>query len=277
MKDNNITLSGIDIEIGDIVDISHAAANEILKIYNTDFLVENKNDDSPLTAADMAAHEVISQRLQELTPDVPVLSEETSTVPFETRRQWSHYWLVDPLDGTREFIKRNGEFTVNIALIAGHSPILGVVQVPATGVCYYAATNTGAYRHSPGESPVRLRTRATVTNQLVVAGSRSHATDKQKAFFESLGNNTEVISTGSSLKFCLVAEGRVDIYPRFGSTSEWDTAAAHCIVTEAGGLVTDLQFNPLEYNRRESLINPEFLVIGDPAFDWQPYLAMCEK
>lgn len=272
MNENNITLPGIDIEIGDIVDISHAAANEILKIYNTDFLVENKNDDSPLTAADTAAHDVISHRLRELTPDIPILSEEASAKTFDIRRQWSRYWLVDPLDGTREFIKRNGEFTVNIALIEGHLPLAGIVQVPATGVCYYAAAGSGAFRHSPGEQPVRLRTRRAESDQFIVAGSRSHASDRQKAFFKVLGENTEIISAGSSLKFCLVAEGRVDIYPRFGPTSEWDTAAAQCIVTEAGGLVTDMQLRPLEYNRKESLINPEFLVIGDPSFDWRPYL-----
>ncbi|MEX2524621.1 MAG: 3'(2'),5'-bisphosphate nucleotidase CysQ [Gammaproteobacteria bacterium] len=272
MSNNNITLSGINIDIDDVVDTAHAAANEILKIYNTDFLVENKDDDSPLTAADTAAHEVISQRLRELTPDIPILSEESSAKAYETRQQWSRYWLVDPLDGTREFVKRNGEFTVNIALIVEHSPALGVVQIPATGVCYHAAAGLGAFKHSPGEEPARLHTRPTAADQFIVAGSRSHATDRQKAFFAALGDNTEIISAGSSLKFCLVAEGRVDIYPRFGPTSEWDTAAAQCIVTEAGGLVTDLDLRPLEYNRKDSLLNPEFLVIGDPSFDWKPYL-----
>lgn len=277
MSGNRISLSGINIEISDIADIAHAAANEILKIYNTDFLVENKIDNSPLTAADMAAHDLISQRLRELTPDIPILSEESSAEPFESRRQWTHYWLVDPLDGTREFIKRNGEFTVNIALIEDHLPVLGVVQVPATGTCYYAAANLGAFRHSPGARPVRLQTRTTAADEFIVAGSRSHATDRQKSFFAALGDNTEIISAGSSLKFCLVAEGRVDIYPRFGPTSEWDTAAAQCIVTEAGGLVTDLQLDPLEYNHKESLINPEFLVIGDPSFDWRPYLSLVKS
>lgn len=274
MSGNSVSLAGINLEISDIVDIAHAAANEILKVYNTDFFVENKIDDSPLTAADMAAHKIILQRLRELTPDVPILSEESSIEPFETRSQWKHYWLVDPLDGTREFIKRNGEFTVNIALIENHSPVLGVVQVPVTGACYYAAAGIGAFMHSPGEEPVRLQTRPTTADQFVVAGSRSHATERQKSFFAELGDNTEIISAGSSLKFCLVAEGRVDIYPRFGPTSEWDTASAQCVVTEAGGLVTDLQLNSLEYNRKESLINPEFLVIGDPSFDWRPYLSL---
>lgn len=270
MSGDGISYSGIKID--DIVDIASAAADEILKIYNTDFEIENKDDASPLTAADMAAHNVIIRQLRELTPEIPILSEESISVPFETRRGWPRYWLVDPLDGTREFIKRNDEFTVNIALIEHHSPVLGVVQIPATGDCYYAAVGQGSFKRPFGKEPTRLRTRTTQADRIVVAGSRSHGTDRQRSFFASLGENTEIISAGSSLKFCLVAEGRVDIYPRFGPTSEWDTAAAQCVVNDAGGLVTDLHLQPLQYNREDSLINPEFLVIADPSFDWRPYL-----
>jgi 3'(2'), 5'-bisphosphate nucleotidase len=273
MNSDNISLPQIGIEIDEITAVACAAADEILKIYNTDFNIENKQDDSPLTAADLAAHKVITTGLAELTPDIPILSEESRAAPYEQRRNWSRYWLVDPLDGTREFIKRNGEFTVNIALIEDHEPVLGVVQIPATGACYYAARARGSYKHEPGAQPQRLYTRRTSAGEFVVAGSRSHATERQKRFFAGLGGDTRVISAGSSLKFCLVAEGRVDIYPRFGPTSEWDTAAAQCVVTEAGGLVTDMQLQPLRYNRGESLENPEFLVIGDPSFDWRPYLA----
>lgn len=277
MSGNSYLLNAADVEVSGVIDIAHRAADEILKIYNTSFRIESKDDDSPLTAADLAAHEAIIQGLKRLTPKIPILSEESADIPFETRQAWTRYWLVDPLDGTREFIKRNGEFTINIALIENHKAVLGVVQVPVTGTCYYAALDQGAYRHTPGREPVRLHTRTTKAGQFVVAGSRSHATKKQKAFFAGLGENTEIISAGSSLKFCLIAEGGVDIYARFGPTSEWDTAAAQCVVDEAGGMVTDLQLRPLEYNQKDSLINPEFLVIADPSFDWKPYLENIDK
>jgi 3'(2'), 5'-bisphosphate nucleotidase len=254
--------------IEDVIRIAARASEEIVKIYNTSFTVENKEDDSPLTAADMAAHHTIMEGLQRLTPELPVLSEESSSIPFATRGQWSCYWLVDPLDGTREFIKRNGEFTVNIALIDRHEPVLGVVYLPVGGACYYAARGLGAFRLRPGGKAEKLGTRATVPGQISAAGSRSHGSERQVRFFEALGPGAEIITAGSSLKFCLVAEGKVDIYPRFGPTSEWDTAAAQCLVEEAGGSVTDLRLQPLRYNCKESLINPEFLVIGDPKFDW---------
>ena len=256
-----------------VIKIAARASEEIVKIYNTVFTVENKEDASPLTAADMAAHHVIIEGLRRLRPELPVLSEEASSIPFETRSQWSCYWLVDPLDGTREFIKRNGEFTVNIALIDNHVPVLGVVYLPVTGVCYYAARGHGAFRLRPGGTPEKLGTRTTAAGRISAAGSRSHGSERQVRFFEALGPGAEIITAGSSLKFCLVAEGRVDIYPRFGPTSEWDTAAAQCIVEEAGGRVTDLQLRQLQYNRKDSLLNPEFLVIGDPGFDWSSVLA----
>lgn len=254
------------------LDIAARASGEIARIYDTAFTFENKQDDSPLTAADLASHEIIVDGLGELSPGIPVLSEESGDIPFSTRARWPRYWLIDPLDGTKEFIKRNGEFTVNIALIEGHEPVLGIVRVPATGICYYAARGRGAFRAAPGTETAALHTRPVTPGRLVAAGSRSHASDRQQRFFASLGENTEVIAAGSALKLCLVAEGSVDIYPRFGPTSEWDTAAAQCVVTEAGGSVTDLALRPLEYNRKESLLNPEFLVIGDPAFDWESRL-----
>ena len=262
--------------IEDVIRIAARASEEIVKIYNTGFTVENKEDDSPLTAADMAAHRTIMDGLRRLTPELPVLSEESSAIPFTTRSQWSCYWLVDPLDGTREFIKRNGEFTVNIALIDDHDPVMGVVYLPVTDVCYYAARGLGAFRLRPGGKPEQLETRATVTGQISAAGSRSHGSERQVRFFETLGPGTEIITAGSSLKFCLVAEGKVDIYPRFGPTSEWDTAAAQCIVEEAGGRVTDLQLQQLRYNCKDSLLNPEFLVIADPGFDWSSVLATAD-
>lgn len=251
--------------------IAHAAAREVLNIYTSDFAIEHKDDRSPLTAADMAAHNTICQQLAILTPDIPVLSEESSDIPFATRKTWNRYWLVDPLDGTREFIKRNGEFTVNIALIENHQPVLGVVHVPVSAITYFASTGNGAWKQAKQESPQRIKTRKTGAEQFIMAGSRSHGSEKQQNFINCLGD-AEIIAIGSSLKFCLVAEGSVDIYPRFGPTSEWDTAAAQCIVEEAGGIVTDIDLNPLRYNTRESLLNPDFLVIADRTFDWRPYL-----
>ena len=251
--------------------IAKDAASRILEIYESDFVIEHKGDNSPLTTADMASHKAICDRLASLTPDIPILSEESADLPFETRQKWRYYWLVDPLDGTREFIKRNGEFTVNIALIEDHRPVLGVVHVPVTGVTYFASKNNGAYKQSSNGQPQQIQTKKTNPEHFTVAGSRSHGSERQQAFFEKLGN-IEIFAIGSSLKFCLVAEGLVDIYPRFGPTSEWDTAAAQCIVEEAGGMVTDEGLKPLRYNTKESLLNPDFLVIGDKNFDWKPYL-----
>jgi 3'(2'), 5'-bisphosphate nucleotidase len=261
-------LTELTVKIGSI---AKDAASRILEIYESDFAIEHKDDKSPLTAADLASHKAICDRLASLTPDIPILSEESADLPFETRQKWRYYWLVDPLDGTREFIKRNGEFTVNIALIEDHRPVLGVVHVPVTGVTYFASKNNGAYKQSSNGQPQQIQTKKTNSEHFTVAGSRSHGSERQQTFFEKLGD-IEIFAIGSSLKFCLVAEGIVDIYPRFGPTSEWDTAAAQCIVEEAGGIVADENLNPLKYNMKESLINPDFLVIGDKNFDWRPYL-----
>ena len=250
-------------------EIAREAGQKIMEVYATDFEVRNKTDRSPLTRADMASHEVICDGLAGLTPDIPVLSEEAAHLPYSTRKTWDQYWLVDPLDGTREFIKRNGEFTVNIALIRNHYPVLGIIYVPVKRLCYYAVKNEGAYKKGNGEAAVRLRTKTSRAGSLVAAGSRSHGGKRQQAFFRKLGNNVEAISIGSSLKFCLVAEGIVDIHTRFGPTSEWDTAAGQCIVEEAGGRVTDMEFSRLRYNAKDSLLNPDFLVFADPAFGWE--------
>lgn len=255
-----------------LVNIAEKAGEEILKVYNTDFSVDNKNDDSPLTAADMASHQLIVSELERLTPDIPILSEESAAIPFSTRREWSRYWLVDPLDGTREFVKRNGEFTVNIALIEKGLPVAGVVYVPVQSLCYFSFRGKGAYKQSNGAEPEAIKTKTSSGDGFVVAGSRSHGSPEQEKFFSKLGEDVEVIAIGSSLKICLVAEGKVDIYPRFGPTSEWDTAAAHAIVLEAGGLVCDTAMNALKYNEKESVLNPHFLVIADPAFNWEAYL-----
>lgn len=255
-----------------VIAIAEDAGRRIMEIHGTGFAVRAKEDQSPLTAADLAAQATIAEGLLEIAAHVPLLSEESSGVPYDRRRMWSRYWLVDPLDGTKEFISGSREFTVNIALIEDHEPILGVVLAPALGLCYAAARGRGAFKRSNVGPAVALHTRKTEPGRFVVAGSRSHGSDLQDRFFKALGPGTEVLTMGSALKFCLVAEGRVDIYPRYGPTSEWDTAAAQCVVEEAGGTVTDLNLRPLRYNTRDSLLNPHFLVIADPAFDWNPYL-----
>ena len=257
-----------------VIDLSRVAGEKILDVYNrgTDFSVSAKDDKSPLTEADMQSHHTIKSKLEELTPDIPVLSEESADIPYAERKNWQTYWLVDPLDGTREFIKRNGEFTVNIALIHNHQSLLGVVHVPVQQTTYYACRGHGVFKQVQDESPGEIHTRRTDLDNLAVAGSRSHGSEKQKAFFDRLGN-IEIHAIGSSLKFCLVAEGKVDIYPRFGPTSEWDTAAAQCIVEEAGGIVCDTSLEPIRYNSKESILNPDFLVIADASFDWAPYLS----
>ncbi len=259
--------------LNDVNQIAKMAGERIMEVYSTDFVVEQKEDQSPLTVADMAAHNTIVAGLKKITPDWPVLSEESGNIPYHERASWSHYWLVDPLDGTREFVKRNGEFTVNIALIQDHKPLLGVVYVPVTGVNYFAAVGNGAFKHVAHQSPIAIRTRSCPQNHLKVAGSRSHATQQLKNFIDGLDTEVEVISIGSSLKFCLVAEGEADIYPRLGPTSEWDTAAAHCIVEQAGGYLSDIHSQPLRYNTKESLLNPYFLVFGDANKDWSHCIA----
>jgi 3'(2'), 5'-bisphosphate nucleotidase len=255
-----------------VIEISKSASDAILEVYNSNFDVEKKQDDSPLTAADLASHTTICEALKKLTPEIPILSEESVSIPYSERKKWDLYWLVDPLDGTKEFVKRNGEFTVNISLIHQHQAVLGVVYIPVSGVAYFASQDNGAFKIYPNEGPIQISTRNTIADQITVAGSRSHANEHQLRFFETLGVNTQTINRGSSLKFCLIAEGNVDIYARFGPTSEWDTAAAHCIVKEAGGEVTDMHFKPLTYNTKDSILNPHFLVIGDLDFEWSPYL-----
>jgi len=261
-----------DALIDSVIDIARRAGEAILEVYERDFAVEHKDDNSPLTAADMAAHRIIVERLRALTPDIPVLSEESADIAWETRCTWDRYWLVDPLDGTREFVKRNGEFTVNIALIEGDRSVLGVVQTPVTGDLYYGRAGEGAYRQeTPDSEPQRIRVRR-AADPLVVAGSRSHASERQQGLLAKLGTH-ELVPRGSSLKFCLIARGDADLYLRAGPTSEWDTAAAHCVLQAAGGDVTLLDGEPLRYNTKASLLNPEFIAVGDTSVDWAGKLA----
>jgi len=252
--------------------LAQQAGAKILEIYNSDaFAVQQKDDKSPLTAADLASHHAILDGLRALTPDIPVLSEEAAGLPYAERKAWQRYWLVDPLDGTREFIKRNGEFTVNIALIEDGVPVLSVVHVPVSGISYSACRGQGAFKQEPGGELHPIRVRKLGDGPVMVVGSRSHRGDSLVRFLEKLGAH-EMVGMGSSLKLCLVAEGAADVYPRLGPTSEWDTAAAQCVVEQAGGYVTDTDMRPLRYNTKDSLLNPFFLVFGDDSRDWSAYL-----
>lgn len=243
------------------------AGAAIMEIYATNFDVEAKDDDSPLTLADMAAHRCIMEGLRALTPDIPVISEESGLPDFEVRSAWRRYWLVDPLDGTREFVKKNGEFTVNIALIDDHRPVLGVVHVPVLEKTYVGCEGRGAVlRIANGDShPIRIAVES--ASPVRVVGSRSHRGSSLDGFLEKLGN-FEMVPMGSSLKFCLVAEGAADIYPRLGPTSEWDTAAAQAVVEQAGGTVLQLDGKPLIYNAKPDILNPHFMVVGPQDHDW---------
>jgi len=263
----------------DLLTLAEQAAEAILSVYHSDdFEVEQKSDNSPLTRADRAAHDVICAGLAKLTPDCPILSEESTCIAYTERQQWSQYWLIDPLDGTREFIKRNDEFTVNIALIEDQKPVIGVVLVPVTGVVYYAAKNHGAYKRLDSDSLAeKIQVSAWPDQQIRVAGSRSHGNQALQDFMGCLGDDVQRISMGSSLKMCLVAEGAADIYPRLGLTSEWDTGAAQCVVEQAGGQLTTLDLHPLKYNTKDSLLNPYFLTFSEPHPNWLGCLAAYQK
>lgn len=250
-----------------VADIAQAAGRAILEIYSQDFAVTHKSDQSPLTQADLASHRVICESLTRLTPSVPVLSEESAEIEYETRSAWQDYWLVDPLDGTKEFVNRNGEFTVNIALISGKEPVMGVVHVPVSGTTYIGIVGRGATRQLDGGEPEAIHVQIPCASPVRVVGSRSHANPRLAQYLETIGQY-KLVSMGSSLKFCLLAEGKADLYPRLGPTSEWDTAAAHAVVLAAGGQVVTLDNLPLQYNQKASLLNPAFLVFGDPARDW---------
>ena len=253
------------------LEIAHLAGSCIVDVYSGKFDVDYKSDNTPVTTADLAANDIIVSKLLQLDPRLPVLSEESHNVSFEERHRWPTYWLVDPLDGTREFLRRNGEFSVNIALVHEHQPIAGVIVAPVLGIAYYATRGQGAYKQTGDEAPQLIHVRDALT-PVTVAKSRSPTVGPRlQHFLDELGEHDE-IPMGSALKSCLVAEGAADIYARLGPTGEWDTAAAQCIVEEAGGHIRDLHQKTLTYNERESLINPAFLVFGDDQVDWTQHL-----
>jgi 3'(2'), 5'-bisphosphate nucleotidase len=239
------------------------AGAAIMRIYGSGFTVQHKEDDSPLTLADLESQRVIIEGLNAITPGIPILSEESAQAPWSERRSWSELWVVDPLDGTREFVKRNGEFTVNIALVREHEPVLGVVAAPAQGLLYWGAAGLGAFSQAQGGAQVPIQVSAP-QNPLRVVGSRSHASAETAGYLARLGPH-EMKGIGSSLKFCLVAEGNADLYPRFGPTSEWDTAAGQAVLEAAGGHVTRPDGHRLRYNCRDSLINGDFLAFSHPS------------
>ena len=252
------------------LELAVEAGRRILGVYQSDFAVTHTEDETPLTQADLASHALITETLGKAVPALPVLSEEDADIPDAVRRAWPRYWLIDPLDGTREFVKRNGEFTVNIALVEGHRPVLGVVHAPVPGQTWGAARGVGAFRLD-GAVRIAIRARRLPEKPTVVA-SRSHRDPETERILARLPGH-ELVGRGSSLKFCLVAEGAADFYPRMGPTSEWDTAAGQCVVEQAGGAVWRLpELTPLGCNEKDSVLNPSFAVIGDPQHDWAAIL-----
>ncbi len=241
-----------------LIEVARQAGRAILEVYGTDFEVSQKQDDSPLTLADTRSHAIIAGSLRDRYPDIPVLSEEGREIPFEERRKWDRFWLVDPLDGTKEFIKRNGEFTVNIALVQGHMPVVGVIYIPVSDRVFVADVGEGCWEISSGGRKKLTVSPISPHGPVRLVRSRSHPTPGLEQFLSLIPSHL-VINRGSALKFCSVAGGEADFYPRFGPTWEWDTAAGQAIVTAAGGIMLDLSGKPFVYNK-EHLLNGPFIV-----------------
>ncbi len=249
-------------DIALVIDIAQRAGDAILEIYQQDrFEKSLKSDNIPVTAADLMAHDIIFTELEKLTPLLPILSEESALAPWKERKKWERYWLIDPLDGTKEFINRNGEFTVNIALIQKNTPIMGVVHAPVLGETWIGVKGRRAYKIKNNKLSI-IKSTPHIDGELWrVVGSRSHADKSLQTHLKSIGAH-KLIPMGSSLKFCMVAEGKADIYPRLGPTSEWDTAAAHAVVNASGGKVLNINGDPLLYNVKSSIRNQNFIVTG---------------
>jgi len=251
----------------DVTALAREAGRSILKVYASSFTVAEKSDRSPLTEADLQSERLILAGLRRLAPEIPVLSEESAEVPWSTRAAWDWLWVVDPLDGTREFVQRNGEFTVNIALVHARRPVLGVVHAPALERDYYAGEGLGAFRSDAETAGRAIRVARCGPGPVRIVGSRSHRGSSLDGFLARVGSH-EFVEVGSSLKLCLVAEGLADVYPRLGPTREWDTAAGQCVLEQAGGHVVRLDGQPLSYNDREETLNPHFVAYADPDRDW---------
>ncbi len=278
-----VTNNLLNLRLQKTLQIAIKAGEQILSIYENNraenqCAVEIKADGSPLTLADRRAHAVIESELQKFAPQIPLLSEESSQSAFDQRLHWQQFWLVDPLDGTKEFVNRNGEFTVNIALIENGTPVLGVVHTPVKNTSHFAACGVGAFKKEGLDKSRLIATKKFVADDATMVASRSHSGIEVARFRDNLEQASGHVTTtrmGSSLKICLVAEGVADIYPRLGPTSEWDTAAAQCILEVAGGQITDLDGRRLEYNKT-NILNPCFLASGDPEIDWTQYLGSPE-
>jgi 3'(2'), 5'-bisphosphate nucleotidase len=256
-----------------VATIARNAGKAIMEVYKQDFDVEQKDDGSPLTRADLAAHNIICEALQKLTPELPILSEESREIAWKERRKWQTYWLVDPLDGTKEFVSKNGEFTVNIALVTGNRPVLGVVYAPVYEILYTGCDGRAATKTGKDGKTVDISVRQYSGKKPTVVASRSHRGEALEQLLERINQKhgeAEILSMGSSFKLCLVAEGKADLYPRLGLTSEWDTAAAHAVVNAAGGQVIKLTGENLQYNK-EDLLNPWF-VVCNAEYDWLPLI-----
>ena len=272
----------LDLQLLNAVnEIAIAAGSEILDVYNSGQAIDvsKKQDDSPLTDADRRAHLLIVDRLSSLTPDIPLLSEESDAIDYELRKSWQRYWLVDPLDGTKEFINRNGEFTVNIALIENGQSVAGVVYVPVSGISYFGGIGIGAWKQDANQQDIKAQSIVSRPMResfgVRIVASRRHLGEQLNALVGKIENHfgkATLLSMGSSLKMCLLAEGSADIYPRMAPTCEWDTAAAHGILSAAGGEIVDLQFRPLRYNSKPELLNPFFIALADRTYPWQQLL-----
>jgi len=256
--------------IDPIIDIAQDAGELILQVYREEFDVEMKGDGTPLTIADQRSHNLICQRLAALTPDIPILSEESGKISYEERRNWNIYWLVDPLDGTKEFVKKSGEFTVNIALLIENIPVIGVVHTPVKERTHWGIYGGGAWKQVGTEAAQVISAKPYSGGKATVVASKSHGQEKLEQFLNNLEREEgsyDVENMGSALKICLVAEGLGDIYPRLGLTSEWDTASADIVIREAGGKIIQPNGDDVIYNK-ENLLNPYFLAIGKGDYDW---------
>ena len=260
-----------------VIEISIRAGEEILNFYKTDFKFQKKSNNSPVTEADLAANEIILAGLKSLSPEIPVISEEVTIPEYAERSKWQYYWLIDPLDGTKSFIRGDDQFTVNIALIKGNYPVLGVVYSPIEENTYWGVSGQGAYRlNGKDGEPRSISVRRFARSPVTIIAPMTRTLGRVQIFRENLKAHSiesEVLNSSSSIKFCRVAEGVADLYPNFGTTSEWDTAAAQCVVECAGGSVKDLYGNRVKYNKPDrKLHNPQFLVAGADDIDWRRFL-----
>ena len=252
----------------ELLNIAIDAGKEILNIYNDEIIVNSKEDKSPITQADINSNDLIVNRLKKLESNIPILTEE-SVVEWKNRKDWIKYWLIDPLDGTKEFINRNGEFTVNISLIENNYPIFGIIYSPVKSLLYYALKNNGCYKLKTNSNlttlknfnKINIHKEKNITTKVI--GSRSHSSKEFLNWVEKKFTNFELITIGSSLKFCILAEGKADIYPRFGPTSEWDIAAGHIILEEAGGKLKTIDNKDILYNTKDDILNSHFIAYGN--------------